>query len=177
MQHSADRLTMDSPNISKMTWSTMKIQTLFPASGNSSKLSTLDTGNNAVKYPTKLMLPEPPETRPNRSLTLPSLTTSPERFFTFQAEEQQLGLYPGQGLHFRTEETHHSQPSSKLGKDGKLTPQERQHRLDNKLCLFCGTSRHVAKDCPKSTSASSKARVSKTDQGKSASTNSDSKKD
>src|SRR5882724_3009400 len=67
--------------------------------------------------------------------------------------------------------------SSKLGKDGKLTPQERQRRLDNKLCLFCGTSRHVAKDCPKSTSASSKARASKTDQEKSTSTNSDSKKD
>jgi len=67
--------------------------------------------------------------------------------------------------------------SSKLGKDGKLTPQERQRRLDNKLCLFCGTSGHVAKDCPKSTSASSKARASKTEQDKSASTGSDSKKD
>ena len=67
--------------------------------------------------------------------------------------------------------------SSKLGKDGKLTPQERQRRLDNKLCLFCGASGHVAKDCPKSTSASSKARASKTEQDKSASTGSDSKKD
>src|SRR5467141_1237421 len=67
--------------------------------------------------------------------------------------------------------------SSKLGKDGKLTPQERQRRLDNKLCLFCGTSGHVAKDCPKSTSASSKARVSKTKQDKSVSTSSGSKKD
>ena len=26
----------------------------------------------------------------------------------------------------------------KLGKDGKLTPQERQRRMDNSLCLFCG---------------------------------------
>src|SRR5882724_10464561 len=26
--------------------------------------------------------------------------------------------------------------SSKLGKDGKITPQERQRRIDNKLCLF-----------------------------------------
>src|SRR5882724_2382111 len=67
--------------------------------------------------------------------------------------------------------------SLKLGKDGKVTPQERQCCLDNKLCLFCGTSRHVAKDCPKSTLASSKARASKTDQEKSASNNSDSKKD
>src|SRR5882724_5320565 len=47
--------------------------------------------------------------------------------------------------------------SSKLGKDGKLTPQERQRHLDNKLCLFCGTAGHIAKDCPKSSSASGKA--------------------
>src|SRR5882672_1636616 len=67
--------------------------------------------------------------------------------------------------------------SSKLGKDGKLTPQERQRQLDNKLCLFCSASGHIAKDCPKSTSASSKARASKTEQDKSASTSSDSKKD
>jgi len=50
--------------------------TRFPASGNSSKLSMLDTGNDTVKYPTKLVLPEPLETRPNKSLTLASLTTS-----------------------------------------------------------------------------------------------------
>jgi len=31
-------------NVSKMTWSTTRSQTLFLASGNSSKLSTLDTG-------------------------------------------------------------------------------------------------------------------------------------
>src|SRR5882672_10425815 len=67
--------------------------------------------------------------------------------------------------------------SSKLGKDGKLMPQERQRRLDNKLCLFCGTSGHVAKDCPKSTSASSKARASSTEQDKSASSSTDAKKD
>jgi len=39
--------------------------------------------------------------------------------------------------------------SSKLRKDRKLTPQEPQHHLNNKLCLFCGTPGHVAKDCPK----------------------------
>jgi len=47
--------------------------------------------------------------------------------------------------------------SSKLGKDGKLTPQEHQRHLDNKLCLFCGTAGHIAKDCPKSSSTSAKA--------------------
>ena len=49
--------------------------------------------------------------------------------------------------------------SDKLGKDGKLTPQERQRRFDNNLCLFCGGSGHSAKDCPKSTSSASKAKA------------------
>ena len=51
---------------------------------------------------------------------------------------------------------------SKLGKDGKLTPLERQRRLDKNLCLFCGVSGHMAKDCPKSTSAAAKARAAST---------------
>ena len=49
--------------------------------------------------------------------------------------------------------------ADKLGKDGKLTPQERQCRFDNKLCMFCGGTGHTAKDCPKSSSPASKARA------------------
>ena len=41
--------------------------------------------------------------------------------------------------------------TGKLSKDGKLTPQERQPRMDNSLCLFCGKMGHIAKECPKST--------------------------
>ena len=33
--------------------------------------------------------------------------------------------------------------TGKLGKDGKLTPQERQCHMDNSLCLFCGKTRHI----------------------------------
>ena len=49
--------------------------------------------------------------------------------------------------------------SNKLGKDGKLTPEERKRRLENKLCLFCGGPGHQAKDCPKTTSSASKAKA------------------
>ena len=49
--------------------------------------------------------------------------------------------------------------SDKLGKDGKLTQQERQRRYDNNLCLFCGGTGHTAKDCPKSSSSASKAKA------------------
>ena len=51
--------------------------------------------------------------------------------------------------------------ADKLGKDGKLTHQERQRRFDNNLCMFCGGLGHIAKDCPKSSSSSAKARAAK----------------
>lgn len=49
--------------------------------------------------------------------------------------------------------------SEKLGKDGKLTQQERQRRFDNNLCLFCGGTGHTAKECPKSSSSAAKAKA------------------
>ena len=49
--------------------------------------------------------------------------------------------------------------SSKLGKDGKLLPEERQRRLKQGLCLFCGLAGHSAKECPKSTSRAAKGRA------------------
>ena len=49
--------------------------------------------------------------------------------------------------------------SDKLRKDGKLTPQERQRRFKNNLCMFCGRTGHTAKDCPKSSLSTSKAKA------------------
>ena len=49
--------------------------------------------------------------------------------------------------------------ANKLGKDGKLTLQERQCCFDNNLCMFCGNPGHSAKDCPKSSSSTSKAKA------------------
>jgi hypothetical protein len=40
-----------------------------------------------------------------------------------------------------------------VGSDGKLTVEERQRRISNNLCLFCGNAGHVVKDCRKRTSA------------------------
>ena len=37
----------------------------------------------------------------------------------------------------------------KLGKDGKLTPQEWQQCMDGGLCLLCASSSHMIKDCLK----------------------------
>ena len=37
--------------------------------------------------------------------------------------------------------------SDKLGKDGKLKKEERERRLREKLCLYCGGAGHMSKDC------------------------------
>lgn len=49
--------------------------------------------------------------------------------------------------------------SDKLGKDGKLTQEERQRRFANNLCMFCGASGHIASACPKKSSSAAKARA------------------
>ena len=50
----------------------------------------------------------------------------------------------------------------KLGKDGKLTSEERKRRFEQNLCMFCGSSGHKAKECPKSGSQAAKARSATT---------------
>ena len=39
--------------------------------------------------------------------------------------------------------------TDKLGKDGKLTTNERKRCLDNNLCMFCGGAGHFADKCQK----------------------------
>src|SRR5882724_13076924 len=166
---------MDLPNKSRMTWSTMTSQICYLVSGNLYKPLMHDTGNDAVKFPMKPEHPDLPETSPNRSPTLKSDNKSGKGSSHSKQKNTNSSSTQNKGS---TTERKPTTPdlSSKLSKDRKLTPQERQCRLENKLCLFCGASGHVAKDCPKSTSASSKARASKTEQDKSVSTGSDSKK-
>jgi len=41
--------------------------------------------------------------------------------------------------------------TNKLGKDGKLTADERKRCLDNNLCMFCGGTGHFVDNCPKKT--------------------------
>src|SRR5882672_8227868 len=74
--HSADRLTTDLPNKSRITWSTMISRTPLQDSASSSKLWMHDTGNDMVNFPVKPEHPDLLETSPNKSPTLTSQTTS-----------------------------------------------------------------------------------------------------
>ena len=47
--------------------------------------------------------------------------------------------------------------ASKLGANGRLTQQERQRRMDQNLCLFCGKPGHMAKNCNKAATAKARA--------------------
>jgi len=63
--------------------------------------------------------------------------------------------------------------TNKLGKDGKLTTDERKRRLDNNLCMFCGGPGHFADNCPKKTKkAKARAAAIAVESGKTDSTNS-----
>ena len=52
--------------------------------------------------------------------------------------------------------------TGKLDSKGKLTQQERQHRIDNNLCLFCGKPGHKVLECPTKPASSAKGRASTT---------------
>jgi hypothetical protein len=49
--------------------------------------------------------------------------------------------------------------SDMLGPDGKLKPEERKRRMDNRLCLRCGDAGHTVTDCPRTSKPKPKGRA------------------
>jgi Retrotransposon gag protein len=60
-----------------------------------------------------------------------------------------------------------SKPSSAIGSDRKITSEERQRRITNQLCLYCGEAGHVLDNCPKKSPRTSKSSSSKKQESKS----------
>jgi len=57
--------------------------------------------------------------------------------------------------------------ANKLGKNGKLTPEEQDRRFKLQLCLFCGNTGHKVTECP-SAKNSTKGKASSTEPAKQA---------
>ena len=66
-----------------------------------------------------------------------------------------------------TQSSSSSNLSTKLTKDGKITDRERQRRMDNNLCLYCGGSGHNTKDCHKASNAKARTAKASKPEGKS----------
>ena len=65
-------------------------------------------------------------------------------------------LHPNNNNYNNSKPSNQSRPSNlgnKLGRNGKLTSEECEHRMKQNLCLYCGTSGHMATDCQKSAKA------------------------
>src|SRR5882672_1348967 len=142
-QHSADRLTTDWPNISNTIWSN-KPNTL-------AGLRKLVQAINTRYWECKGELSHETcasSSSGNKSDNKSDSAKSDSKSSKSKSKQKDnnSGSTHSKGC---SSDPKKSTPdlSSKLRKDGKLTPQKQQCHLDNKLCLFCGTSRHVTKDC------------------------------
>jgi len=163
MQHSDDRLTMDLLNTSKTIWSIITSPTPFLTFRNLFKLLMHDTGNEVSRET------HTSESSGNKSESKSDTSKSDNKSGKNSMSKQKNSSGSIQG---NTSETKGptSNLVSKLGKDGKLMPQECQCQLDNNLCLFCGISGQVAQDFSKA--AVAKAHTAKAEQDKSALTSS-----
>ena len=104
---------------------------------NLSKLSMHNTGNEKEKSPTKPELPDLLETSPNKSPTPTSPNTkSGKGSSQSKQNNNNSGSTQGKGSTSKQKNSITPNLSLKLGKDGKLTPQEYQCCLDNKLASF-----------------------------------------
>jgi len=134
-QHSADRLTMDSPNTSKMTWSTTRSQTPFLV------FQKIVQAINAwygmmwdVSHETHFWTSENnSKQKSNSSKSDKSLA----KVFTVNKRNNNSSSTRARASTFQTEEFHYSDLSSNLGRQ-KAYSQEWQCCLTHTL-LICGT--------------------------------------
>jgi len=79
--------------------------------------------------------------RPQSSMTPPQ--TAPSR------SSQKPSRRPSSIVKSPSPSTPHVDLSDKLGRDGKLNGNERKRRIDNNLCLYCGSKDHKVDGCPR----------------------------
>src|ERR1700722_3310531 len=99
---------------------------------------------------------QPSEKKPDKSSNQQSSSNNSKKDSKNNAKKNQSS---NQGGSLSNSEKKNPDLSDKLSKDGKLTQAERTRRFNNNLCLFCGGMGHTAKECPKSSSSTMKAKA------------------
>ena len=174
---SADKCIMDfrpssrmrSPASANLTPSTNSIPSPSP--------STPDIGSTAPRWPEKIRPPTRTSTLTIKGRAMKKTNTTQN---TDKNKNNNSGKSNSSNANTCSSNTNQKKPnpdlSSKLGKDGKLTQAERQRRFEQNLCLFCGKTGHIAKECSKATSAAAKAHsASATDKNSDAKSSTESK--
>ena len=119
------------------------------------KRAVLKIDNNywkrALEEPNKFHTIHPSQNSPSRTSRVEQKYPAPAVLSpspTNQATQERTRLSLPQTLAPYAESSA-STSTSKLGPDGRLTPLERQRRIDYGLCMRCGQAGHLARSCPK----------------------------
>jgi len=78
----------------------------------------------------------------------PQLSTTPPQTVPSRSS-QKPSRRPSSIVKLPSPSTLHVDLSDKLGRDGKLNGNERKRRIDNNLCLYCGSKDHKVDGCPR----------------------------
>jgi Zinc knuckle len=124
-----------------------------------------ETSNEARTSPRKDH--KPPHSNPSSNNPF-----TPKPSSAFRSENPSNSDARNRTKNYKEKPKHFS--SDKVGKNGKLTTEERERRIKEDLCLYCGEKGHKAQDCPKSKAA--KARASALTSDEPAAGSADSKK-
>ena len=126
----------------------------------------MPTTGNIIPKSAMRMAPAPAKlTSPLTTLSSPTARQRKARTTLAQTKATLAWTITTLGPTTTTQDDHSSSENNKpdhpfkLGKDGTLTQQEQQWKMDSNLCLFCSKGSHVAHKCPKLTSSSSKAKA------------------
>jgi hypothetical protein len=95
---------------------------------------------------------QPPNNR--ASSTAPSTTSNQSR----QSTNTSGTSGSGNSINNSNRSKPRTNLDNKLDENGRLLPSERQYRIKNGLCLYCGEKGHMAADCPSQKSKQSRAR-------------------
>ena len=87
------------------------------------------------------------QSKPSSSNTSTTSSSTPKPASTSGSTSQSSRSKPGKSKETPKPQTKKPDLTRKLDTRGKLTQQERQRRIDNDLCLYCGKKGHRVPDC------------------------------